>query len=118
MTSLESFLLFFLSLRDHNKNKAFGLLYVTPAMKFFLLFLETIAIYNLAFPSTATFSFQFLARIIIVIFYFYLGFLSQTLTIHATAGEGRGRFHSYLPLSTTYEFSDIVLQVCNWNDSR
>ena len=45
-------------------------------------------------------------------FFFYQGFLSQTLTTHRTAGEGRGPSFSTLPLPPAHEHSDIYLQLC------
>ena len=49
---------------------------------------------------------------IIHFFFFYHGFLSRTLTIHRTAGEGRGTiFYSNLPLPSAHEHSDIYLQL-------
>ena len=48
----------------------------------------------------------------IIIIFFYQGFLSQTLTTHRTAGEGRGSSYSTLPLPPTHEHSDIYLQLC------
>ena len=48
-------------------------------------------------------------------FFFYQGFLSQTLTTHRTAGEGRGPFlfHS---TTSTHSQTDIYLQPCMWDD--
>ena len=44
----------------------------------------------------------------IYIFFFYLGFLSQTFTIHGTAGEGGGYlFNSSLPLPPLHRHLDI-----------
>ena len=53
-----------------------------------------------------------------VFFNFYQRFLSQTLTIRRTAGEGRGGdhvlFHS--TTSTRSRTLDIYLQLCMWDD--
>ena len=38
---------------------------------------------------------------------FYQGFLSQTLSIYGTAGEGKGPPYSSLPLPFTHEHSEI-----------
>ena len=51
------------------------------------------------------------------LFFFYQGFLSQTLTIHRIAGEGRGPyFYSTIPLPPALEHWDIYLQHCMWDD--
>ena len=54
------------------------------------------------------------------LFFFYQGFLSQILTIHRTAREGRGHFgtffYSTLPLPPAHEHWDIYLQLCMWHD--
>ena len=45
---------------------------------------------------------------ILNIFFFYLGFLSRTLTIHRTAGEGEGLFfNSSLPLPPALQTMSI-----------
>ena len=49
------------------------------------------------------------------VFFFYQGFLSQTLTTHRTAGEGRGPSYSTLQLPPAHEHSDIYLQLCTWD---
>ena len=46
----------------------------------------------------------------------FQGFLLQTLTIHRTAGEGRGPSYSTLQLPPAHEHSDIYLQLCTWDD--
>ena len=50
--------------------------------------------------------------------YFLLdqGFLSQTLTIHSTAGEGGDHLYSSLPIPIAHDNSDIYLQLCMWGD--
>ena len=49
----------------------------------------------------------------ILYIFFYQGFLSQTLTIHTIAGEGRGpSFYSSLSLQSAHEHSDIYSQLC------
>ena len=48
----------------------------------------------------------------IYIFFFYQGFLSQTLTIHTTAGEGRGS--SFIPLYQFHPLTNIHTFVCNF----
>ena len=47
-------------------------------------------------------------------FFFYQGFLSQTLTTHRTAGEGRGP--SFIPLYQFHPLTNIYLQLCMWDD--
>ena len=44
--------------------------------------------------------------------FFYQGFLSQTLTIHRTAGEGRGPFS--IPLHHFYPPTNIQTFICNF----
>ena len=52
-----------------------------------------------------------------VYFYFYQGFLSQTLTIHKTVGEGSGpSFYSTLPLPPAHKHWDNYLQLCMCDD--
>ena len=48
--------------------------------------------------------------------FFNQGFPSQRLTIHRTAGEGRGPSYSTLPLPPAHEHWDIFLQLCTWDD--
>ena len=50
-------------------------------------------------------------------FFFYQGFLSQTLTIHGVAGEGRGP--SFIPLYHFHPRSRTLrhfFQLCMWDD--
>ena len=47
-------------------------------------------------------------------FLFYQGFLSQTLTIHRTAGQGRG--WSFIPLYHFHQLTKIKIFVCNLDD--
>ena len=50
-------------------------------------------------------------------FFFYQGFLSQTLTTHRTAGEGRGP--SFIPLYHFHPPTNIqifILHICTWYD--
>ena len=68
-------------------------------MKDFLLFLETIAIHILAFPSTATFSFQFLACIIIIVIF--------SFTDADNSRENRGKEEPFSLLFTTFNQSQI-----------
>ena len=50
------------------------------------------------------------------VFCFFLsGFLSQTLPINGTAGEGKGSLYYSLPLPSTHEHSGIHLQLCLWD---
>ena len=46
------------------------------------------------------------------ILFFYQGFLSQTLTIHRTAGEGRGP--SFIPLCHFHPLTNIEIFICNF----
>ena len=48
----------------------------------------------------------------IYISFFYQGFLSQTLTIHRTTGEGRGS--SFIPLYQFHPLTNIQTHVCNF----
>ena len=47
-------------------------------------------------------------------FFLYQGFLSQTLTTHRTAGEGRGLF--FLPLYHFHPLTNIQTFMCNSDD--
>ena len=47
-----------------------------------------------------------------VVFFFYQGFLTQTLMIHRTAGEGRGPF--FIPLYHFHPLTNIQTFVCNF----
>ena len=50
-------------------------------------------------------------------FFFYQGFVSQTLTTHRTAGEGRGR--SFIPLYHFHPLMKIqtsILQLCTLDE--
>ena len=46
------------------------------------------------------------------VLFFYQGFLSQTLTIHRTAGEGRGL--SLIPLCHFHPLTNIEIFICNF----
>ena len=45
-------------------------------------------------------------------FFFYQGFLSETLTTHRTAGEGRGPF--FIPLYHFHPLTNIQTFICNF----
>ena len=45
-------------------------------------------------------------------FFFYQGFLSKTLTIHRTAGEGRGP--TFIPLYRFHSLTNIETFICNF----
>ena len=54
-----------------------------------------------------------------ILYIFFYQVLSQTLTIHTIAGEGRGPyFYSSLSLQSVHEHSDIYLQFCLWDDNH
>ena len=66
--------------------------------------------YLLAIPKIII---SFLILIIIIIIYFFLsGFYSQVLTIHRTAGEGRGP--SFIPLYHFHPLTNIETFICNF----
>ena len=44
--------------------------------------------------------------------FFYQGFHSQTLTIHRTAGEGRGP--SFIPLYHFHPLTNVEIFICNF----
>ena len=46
------------------------------------------------------------------VFFFYQDFLSQTLTTHRTAGEGRGP--SFIPLYHFHPLTNIQTFICNF----
>ena len=46
------------------------------------------------------------------VFFFYQGFLSRTLTIHRTAGEGKGP--SFIPLYHFHPLTNIQTFICNF----
>ena len=53
----------------------------------------------------------------VCLFFFYQSFLSKTLSIHRTAGEGRGP--SFIPLSHFHPLMNIqtfILKLCTWDD--
>ena len=64
--------------------------------------------------SVSSFSLLFLFLLFICFhyFFFYQGFLSQTLTIHRTAGEGRGP--SFIPLYHFHPLTNIETLICNF----
>ena len=56
--------------------------------------------------------FVFVIYLFSLFFFFYQGFLSQTLTIHRTAGEVRGP--SFIPLYHFHPLTNIETLICNF----
>ena len=54
--------------------------------------------------------------ILLIYSFCFLGFLSQTQSIHRIAGEEKEQPLSFLPLSSNHEHPDIYLQSSIWED--
>ena len=61
---------------------------------------------------SSTYLFQWVYCFLIFFFFFYQGFISQTLTTHRTAGEGRGP--SFIPLYHFHPLTNIQTFICNF----